>query len=132
MCLLSGFKRPPGVENREDLDMRQSQEKGSLMTDKYVSLEYSLDPDMAEKLAETAKETGMPEQGVFMLVGVERAIQNGDIDPKTMLSGQDMLNAIAEKLELEGDNPKVVEAMTDKLRALSYFATTHLVPVTPP
>jgi hypothetical protein len=100
--------------------------------DNYVSFEYELDPETAQKLKETAEECGFPEQGVFMLVSIQRAIENGDLDPATMLSGQDMLNAIAEKLELEGDDPKVVEAMTDKLRALSYFATTHLVPVTPP
>lgn len=43
-----------------------------------------------------------------------------------------MLIAIAEKLEFRGDDPDVVEEMVNKLRVLSNFATTRLVPVSPP
>lgn len=102
------------------------------MTDKYVSLDFDMDSETAAKARETAEETGLPVEGVLTLAATEKAIQNGDLDPTDMLSAQDMLIAIAEKLDEHCADPEYVAQMADKLRALSNYSTTHLVPVTPP
>lgn len=91
-----------------------------------------MDSETAAKVRETAEETGLPAEGVLTLAATEKAIANGDLDPSDMLSGQDMLIAIAEKLDEQGKDPEFASQMADKLRALSYYATTHLVPVSRP
>lgn len=102
------------------------------MTDKYVSIEYDMDAETATKAQEAAEEMGMSLEGFLTVSATEQAIRNGDLDPADMLSAQDMLIAIAEKLDEQGNDPAFVSQMADKLRALSYYATTHLVPVSRP
>lgn len=60
---------------------------------------------------------------------IDEAVKKGTVSTDDMLSGQDMLIAIAEKLELEGDNPEVRALLIEKLRLMSDYATTRLVPI---
>lgn len=91
--------------------------------------QVTLTPKEEQELAEKSKITSLPEDGILVLEIMEERVQNGLVDKATMLSGQKLLIAIAEKLEYEGDSPDIRAEVVDALKLMSQFATTRLVPI---
>ncbi|MCX2696251.1 hypothetical protein [Ochrobactrum chromiisoli] len=83
----------------------------------------------AEELKTQSEITSLPEDGLYLLSAIEKAVSLGTVNADDMLSGQDMLIAIAEKLENESDNPAVLAELVEKIRLMSDYATTRLVPI---
>jgi len=94
-----------------------------------TSLKVKMSAKEVEELQLQASLTTLPEDGLYLLNAIDEAVKIGTVDKNDMISGQDMLIAIAEKLENEGHNPAVRAELVDKLRLTSYYATTRLVPV---
>jgi len=92
-------------------------------------LKVNISAEEAEELKAQSEITSLPEDGIYLLNAIDKAVKLGTVDKNDMISGQDMLIAIAEKLENEGHNPAVRAELVDKLRLTSYYATTRLVPV---
>lgn len=92
-------------------------------------LKVNISAEEAEELKLQSALTTLPEDGIYLLNAIDEAVKIGAVDKNDMISGQDMLIAIAEKLENEGHNPAVRAELVDKLRLTSYYATTRLVPV---
>lgn len=92
-------------------------------------LQVTLTAKEEQELAEQSKLTSLPEDGLLLLEIMEERVENGLVDPDTMLSGQRLLIAVAEKLEYQGDNPDVRAEAVDALKLMSQFATTRLVPI---
>ena len=95
-------------------------------------LKYKISAKEAEELRLQSALTTLPEDGLYLMNAIDKAIDQGLVNKEEMLSGQDMLLAIAEKLENEGNNPDVVSDIITKLRLMSVYATTRLVPVSIP
>lgn len=83
----------------------------------------------AEELKRQSEITSLPEDGLYLLDAIEKAVKLGTVDADDMISGQDMLIAIAEKLENEGRDPSVLADMINNIRLMSDYATTRLVPI---
>lgn len=83
----------------------------------------------AEELKSQSEITSLPEDGLYLLDAIEKAVKLGTVNADDMISGQDMLIAIAEKLENESDNPAVRAELVEKIRLMSDYATTRLVPI---
>lgn len=81
------------------------------------------------EVAEKSKITSLPEDGLLVLEIMEERVEHGLVAAETMLSGQKLLIAVAEKLEYEGDSPEVRAEIVDALKLMSQFATTRLVPI---
>lgn len=94
-----------------------------------TSLKVKMSAKEVEELKLQSALTTLPEDGVYLLNAIDKAVELGEVDKSEMISGQDMLIAIAEKLEKEGHNPAVRAELVNKLRLTSYYATTRLVPV---
>ncbi|MEN3142313.1 hypothetical protein ABDF71_09885 [Ochrobactrum sp. WV_118_8] len=94
-----------------------------------TALKVKISAEEAEELKTQSEITSLPEDGLYLLSAIEKAVSLGTVNADDMISGQDMLIAIAEKLENEGHNPAVRAELVDKLRLTSYYATTRLVPV---
>ncbi|KAB2673630.1 hypothetical protein [Brucella tritici] len=92
-------------------------------------LKVNISAEEAEELRLQSALTTLPEDGIYLLNVIDEAVSRGTVDKNDMISGQDMLIAIAEKLENEGHNPAVRAELVNKLRLTSYYATTRLVPV---
>jgi hypothetical protein len=94
-----------------------------------TALKVKISAEEAEDLKSQSEITSLPEDGLYLLSAIEQAVRLGTVNANDMISGQDMLIAIAEKLENEGDNPEVVANLIDKIRLMSDYATTRLVPI---
>ncbi|SPL65059.1 hypothetical protein [Ochrobactrum soli] len=92
-------------------------------------VKVNISAEEAEELKLQASLTTLPEDGIYLLNAIDKAVKLGTVDKNDMLSGQDMLIAIAEKLENEGDNPVVRTELVEKIRLMSDYATTRLVPI---
>jgi hypothetical protein len=88
-----------------------------------TSLKVKMSAKEVEELKLQSALTALPEDGVYLLNAIDKAVEQGEV------SKEDMLIAIAEKLENEGENPSVRDELVNKLRLMSYYATTRLVPV---
>lgn len=100
------------------------------MTD-YAHLRLTLP---AAELAAARKEsaaTSLPLDGTILLQLVDLGIQQGDIDPSAMLSAHEHLQAIANRLERDGVFEEDLPDLIAKIRMLSEYATTRLVPMDP-
>lgn len=94
-----------------------------------TSLKVKISASEAEELKHQAEITSLPEDGIYLLNAIDKAIELGEVREEDMISGQDMLIAIAEKLESDKSNPEVVADLIGKIRLMSYYATTRLVPI---
>ena len=92
-------------------------------------LKVNISAEEAEELRLQSALTTLPEDGIYLLNAIDKAVKLGTIDKNDMLSGQDMLIAIAEKLENEGRDPSVLADMINNIRLMSDYATTRLVPI---
>ena len=92
-------------------------------------VKVNIGAEEAEELRKKSEITSLPEDGLYLLDAIEKAVSLGKVDADDMLSGQDILIAIAEKLENEGDNPAVRTELVEKIRLMSDYATTRLVPI---
>lgn len=92
-------------------------------------VKVNISAEEAEELKLQASLTTLPEDGIYLLNAIDKAVKLGTVDKNDMLSGQDMLIAIAEKLENEGDNPVVRTELVENIRLMSDYATTRLVPI---
>lgn len=96
---------------------------------KIMALRVNISVEEAEELRKKSEITSLPEDGIYLLDAIDEAVKKGTVSADDMLSGQDLLIAIAEKLELEGDSADVRAHLIDKLRLMSDYATTRLVPI---
>lgn len=94
-----------------------------------TALKVNISAEEAEELRKKSEITSLPEDGIYLMDAIDEAVKKGTVSADDMLSGQDMLIAIAEKLEQEGDNPEVRALMVENLRLMSDYATTRLVPI---
>lgn len=94
-----------------------------------TALKVNISAEEAEELRKKSEITSLPEDGIYLMDAIDEAVKKGTVSADDMLSGQDLLIAIAEKLELEGDNPEVRALMIENLRLMSDYATTRLVPI---
>lgn len=94
-----------------------------------TALKVNISAEEAEELRKKSEITSLPEDGIYLMDAIDEAVKKGTVSADDMLSGQDMLIAIAEKLELEGDNAEVRAHMIENLRLMSDYATTRLVPI---
>lgn len=94
-----------------------------------TALKINILAEEAEELRKKSEITSLPEDGIYLMDAIDEAVKKGTVSADDMLSGQDLLIAIAEKLELEGDNPEVRALLIEKLRLMSDYATTRLVPI---
>jgi hypothetical protein len=92
-------------------------------------LKVNISAEEAEELRLQSALTTLPEDGIYLLNAIDEAVKIGTVDKNDMLSGQDMLIAIAEKLENEGRDPSVLADMIKNIRLMSDYATTRLVPI---
>lgn len=92
-------------------------------------LKVNISAEEAEELRLQSALTTLPEDGIYLLNAIDEAVKLGTVDKSDMISGQDMLIAIAEKLETEGRDPSVLADMINTIRLMSYYATTRLVPI---
>lgn len=97
----------------------------------YAQLKVQLDSATAEKVKAEAENMGMPEDGVLLMTLLEMGIQDGTVDDANLMSAQEHLIAMADKIEANGMNEADVPNLVAKIRILSAFATTQLVPVDP-
>lgn len=97
----------------------------------YSQLEIKLDADTEARIKAEAEEMGLPENGVLLMTILEMGIQKGTVDPATLMSAQDHILAMADRIEANGVRDDDVFDIVAKLRILSSFATTQLVPVDP-
>lgn len=96
---------------------------------KIMALKVNISAEDAEELRKKSEITSLPEDGIYLMNAIDEAIKKGTVSADDMISGQDMLIAIAEKLEFEGDNAEVRALMIENLRLMSDYATTRLVPI---
>lgn len=97
----------------------------------YAQLKVQMDSATAEKVKAEAENMGMPEDGVLLMTLLEMGIQDGTVDDANLMSAQEHLVAMADKIEADGVNEADVSNLVAKIRILSAFATTQLVPVDP-
>ncbi|MEN3145344.1 hypothetical protein ABDF71_25460 [Ochrobactrum sp. WV_118_8] len=103
--------------------------KGESKMGNITALKVNISAEEAEELRKKSEITSLPEDGIYLMDAIDEAVKKGTVSADDMLSGQDMLIAIAEKLEQEGDNPEVRALMVENLRLMSDYATTRLVPI---
>lgn len=94
-----------------------------------VALKVNISAEEAKELRKKSEITSLPEDGIYLMDAIDEAVKKGTVSADDMISGQDMLIAIAEKLEFEGDNAEVRALMIENLRLMSDYATTRLVPI---
>lgn len=94
-----------------------------------MSLKVNISAEEAEALRKKSEITSLPEDGIYLMDAIDEAVKQGIVSADDMLSGQDLLIAIAEKLEFEGDNAEVRALLVEKLKLASDYATTRLVPI---
>lgn len=94
--------------------------------------DVTLTEEQETDIKERSVITSLPEDGLLLLEIMEERVENGLVDPATMLSGQKLLIAVAEKLKYEGNNPDVRAEAVDALKLMSQFATMRLVPIRVP
>ncbi len=94
-----------------------------------MALKVNISDEEAKELRKKSELTSLPEDGIYLMDAIDEAVKRGTVNADDMLSGQDLLIAIAEKLENESDNPEVVASLIDKIRLMSDYATTRLVPI---
>ncbi len=94
-----------------------------------TALKVNISAEEAEELRRKSEITSLPEDGIYLMDAIDEAVKKGTVSADDMLSGQDMLIAIAEKLEQEGGNAEVRALMIENLRLMSDYATTRLVPI---
>ncbi len=97
----------------------------------YAHLEVDLEPEMEAEIKAEAKAMKLPENGVLLMKLLGMGIADGTIDPANLMSAQDLLAAMADKIEQDGVHEDNVFDLVAKLRILSLFATTAPVPVRP-
>jgi len=94
-----------------------------------TALKVTISAEEAEELRQKSEITSLPEDGIYLMDAIDEAVKQGTVSADDMLSGQDLLIAIAEKLEHEGDSAEVRALLIEKLRLMSDYATTRLVPI---
>lgn len=94
-----------------------------------IDIEVKISAEREKEIAELSKITSIPEDGLLLLDIFEDRVKDGLVDPVTMLSGQDLLLSIAEKLEYDGSDEAVRAEMIDAIKLMSVYATTRLVPI---
>lgn len=88
----------------------------------------------AAQLAAARKEsavTSLPLDGTILLRLTGLGVEQGDIDPKLMMSAQEHLQAIVDRLERDGVHEEELPDLIIKLRQLSEYATTRKIPMDP-
>lgn len=94
-----------------------------------TALKVNISAEEAEELRKKSEITSLPEDGIYLMDAIDEAVKKGTVSADDMLSGQDLLIAIAEKFKFEGDNAEVRTLLIEKLRLMSDYATTRLVPI---
>lgn len=97
----------------------------------YSQLEIRLDADTEARIRAEAEDMALPEDGVVLMAILNIGIQNGTVDPSKLMSAQEHMRAMADRIEADGVRDADVFDIVAKLRILSSFATTELVPVDP-
>lgn len=100
------------------------------MTD-FAHLHLTLSNDQLAAAQAESDATSLPLDGTILLGIVDLGVQQGDIDPAAMMSAQEHLSAIADRLERDGIFESDVPDLIAKLRMLSEFATTRQIPMDP-
>lgn len=98
------------------------------MTD-YAHLSLTLSDDQLAAARAEAAVTSLPLDGTILLRLVDLGISQGQIDPASMMSAHEHLSAIADKLERNGVHEDELPDLIVKLRQLSEYATTRLIPM---
>jgi len=94
-----------------------------------MALKVNFSAEQAEELRKKSEITSLPEDGIYLMDAIDEAVKKGTVSADDMLSGQDLLIAIAEKFEQDGDNAEVRAVLIEKLKLMSDYATTRLVPI---
>ncbi len=94
-----------------------------------MALKVNISAEKAEELRKKSEITSLPEDGIYLMDAIDEAVKKGTVSADDMLSGQDLLIAIAEKFEQDGDNAEVRAVLIEKLKLMSDYATTRLVPI---
>lgn len=92
-------------------------------------VEIEITKERANELEELSKITSLPVVGLHILDVTDEFVEQGLIKKETMLSGQDLLIALAEKLEYQGDDEKIRSDIVDAIKLMSNYVTTRLVPI---
>lgn len=92
-------------------------------------VEIEITRERANELEEKSKTTSLPVVGLHILEVTEESVDQGLIEKDTMISGQDMLIALAEKLEYQGDDEVIRSDIVDAIKLMSNYVTTRLVPI---
>lgn len=101
------------------------------MPGEYSQIEMTLDAETEARIKVEAEEMGLPENGVLLMTILEMGIQKGTVDPNNLMSAQEHMLAMADRIEANGVRDEDVFDIVAKLRILSSYATTQLVPVDP-
>lgn len=94
-----------------------------------MALKVNISAEKAEELRKKSEITSLPEDGIYLMDAIDEAVKKGTVSANDMLSGQDLLIAIAEKFEQDGDNAEVRAVLVEKLKLMSDYATTRLLPI---
>lgn len=98
------------------------------MTD-HAHLHLTLSDDqLAAAKAESAA-TSLPLDGTILLRLIDLGVSQGKIDPLSMMSAQEHLQSIADKLERDGIHDSDLPDLIAKIRQLSEYASMALMAV---
>ena len=97
----------------------------------FAELRVTLDDEAARRVRAEAAEMGLPEEGVLMMSLLEASIRNGTVADEGLMSAQEHIGAMADKIEANGVAEDELGDLVAKLRILSLYATTQVVPVDP-
>lgn len=92
-------------------------------------VEIEITRERANELEEQSKITSLPVNGLHLLDVLDESIEQGLLKKEQFISGQDMLIALAEKLEYHGDDEQVRSDIVDSIKLMSNYVTTRLVPI---
>lgn len=97
----------------------------------YANLHLQLSSDQLSAAQAESAATSLPLDGTILLQLVDLGVSQGDIDPASMMSAQQHLSAIADRIERDGVFEEDLPDLIAKIRLLSEYATTRPIPMDP-
>lgn len=101
------------------------------MAKEYSLLQIDLTDDELAAARADAAAASLPLDGVILTPIVAEGIETGQLADQVLMSAQQHLVAMADKIERHGIDDDDVFDVVAKLRILSQYATTRIVPVDP-
>lgn len=101
------------------------------MAQEYSLLRIDLSDDELAAARADAAAASLPLDGAILTRIVGMGLQEGHLQDEVLMSAQQHLAAMADRIERDGISDVDVVDVIAKLRILSQFATTRLVPVDP-